>query len=99
MPIVLPLSLEPPEIRVLQEFRRLSAESLPLTTLTAIKHPSGGGEPPVMSLVRKAFLTVDGSGETFSLTPTSREFLAIDYRPENEEPPAKTSGSAPATTE
>ena len=99
MAIVLPLSIDSQEIRVLQEFRRRTTESLPMTVLAAIKHPSGGGEAPVLGLVRKAFLTADGSGENFTLTQPARDFLAIDARPENEEPAAKSSGAAATETE
>jgi len=77
--------MTPQEIRVLQEFRRLSADTLPLSAITAIRHPTGGGEAPALALVLKEFLTADGSRENFSLTPKAKEFLAYDPKPEFEE--------------
>ncbi len=73
------------EIRVLQEFRRVTAETMPVATIKAIKHPSAGGEAPALSLVDKGFLTTDGARENFTLTPKAREFLAYDPKPEFEE--------------
>ena len=40
--------MTPQEIRVLQEFRRLSAETMGVATITAIKHPIGGGDVPTI---------------------------------------------------
>ncbi|MEO6258850.1 MAG: hypothetical protein ABIP63_00810 [Thermoanaerobaculia bacterium] len=77
--------LTPQEIRVLQEFRRLSAETLPLSAITAIRHPAGGGEAPALDLVGKEFLTADAPRENFSLTSKARDFLAYDPKPEFEE--------------
>jgi hypothetical protein len=74
-----------PEIRVLQEFRRISTDSLPLTAITAIKHPSGGGEAPALSLVQKGFLSTDDARQTFTLTAKAKDFLAFDPKPEFEE--------------
>jgi hypothetical protein len=82
MAIILPNGLTPQEIRVLQEFRRLNSESLPLATLQAIRHPAGGGESPAASLATKGFLEADASGENFQLTDRAREFLAIEAKPE-----------------
>jgi len=82
--IILPLDLTPAEIRVLQEFRRLTTDTLPLETIKALKHPTGAlGEAPAASLVGKGFLT--GEGDTFTVTPKAREFLAIDAKPLFEE--------------
>jgi hypothetical protein len=82
--IILPLDLTPAEIRVLQEFRRLTTDTLPLETIKALKHPTGAlGEAPAASLVGKGFLT--GEGDTFNLTPKAKEFLAIDAKPLFEE--------------
>ncbi len=81
MPIILPNGLTPAEIRVLQEFRRLTADTLPLEALKAIKHPEGAlGEAPAASLVGKGFLT--GEGDTFTVTSKAKELLAIDAKPE-----------------
>ena len=82
--------MTPQEIRVLQEFRRLSADTLPLAAITAIRHPTGGGESPALALVSKEFLTADAAREQFTLTSAAREFLAYDPKPEFEDaaPPA-----------
>jgi len=73
------------EIRVLQEFRRVAAEAMPLAAIKAIKHPAGGGEAPALSLVGKGFLSADAARETFALTPKAKDFLAYDPKPEFEE--------------
>jgi hypothetical protein len=72
------------EIRVLQEFRRLAAETMSVAAITAIKHPAGGGEPPALSLVGKGFLSADTARENFTLTPKAKDFLAYDPKPEFE---------------
>ena len=76
--------MTPQEIRILQEFRRVSADSMGVAAIKAIKHPAGGGEAPAFSLVDKGFLAVDGSRETFTLTPKGKDFLAYDPKPELE---------------
>lgn len=92
MAIILPLSLTTQQIRVLQEFRRLNAESLPLATLTAIKHPAGGGEAPLAGLVENGFLVADAMRENFGLTQEGRDFLAIEAKPEEHgTPPSRAS--------
>lgn len=85
MAIVLPVPLTPQEIRVLQEFRRLGAETLTLDAIRAIRHPAGGGDGPAYSLAAKGYLTaVDGEG-AFALTGKAKEFLAIEAKPETAE--------------
>ncbi len=74
-----------PEIRILQEFRRVAVESLGIGAIKAIKHPAGGGEEPTFSLVGKGFLSADATRETFSLTQKAKDFLAYDPKPEFEE--------------
>ena len=81
MAIILPYGLTSSEIRVLQEYRRLNADTLPLDTIKAIKHPAGGGEAPAVTLVDKGFLERD----SFTLTQKAKDFLAIDARPLVEE--------------
>ncbi|PYQ50885.1 MAG: hypothetical protein DMF59_09600 [Acidobacteria bacterium] len=76
------------EIRVLQEFRRLTTETMPLTTIKTIKHPFGGGEAPAFSLVQKGYLSADDARQNFTLTQKARDFLAYDLKPEFEEPSA-----------
>jgi hypothetical protein len=73
------------EIRVLQEFRRLTVETLGIAAIKAIKHPAGGGEAPALSLVDKGFLTTDAARENFTLTQKAKEFLSYDPKPEFEE--------------
>lgn len=91
MPIILPFGLTSEEMRVLQEFRRLNADTLPLEKIKAIKHPAGpGGEVPAASLVPKGYLTAEGDG--FTVTAKAKEFLAIDAKPMVEE----VAGSAEA---
>ena len=85
MAIVLPYDIDSQEMRILQEFRRVNAETLGLATIKAIRHPAGGGEAPAASLVEKGWLTADDARENFTLTAKARDFLAIDARPENEE--------------
>lgn len=86
MAIVLPYDLTIQEMRVLQEYKRLNAESLPLATIKAIRHPSGGGDAPALSLVGKGYLAADGANETFALTQKARDFLTIQAVPESESP-------------
>ena len=77
--------MTPQEIRVLQEFRRVAAEMMPLTAIKAVKHPVGGGEEPALSLVQKGYLMPDDARQNFTLTPKAKEFLAYDPKPEFEE--------------
>lgn len=84
MPIILPFPMTPQEMRVLQEFRRLGAESMPLAAIKAIKHPAGGGEAPALALVEKGYLAADEGRQNFTLTETAKAFLAIDAVPEGE---------------
>jgi hypothetical protein len=84
MAIILPFPLTAQEIRVLQEFRRIGAESLTADAIRSIKHPTGGGEAPAGALVSKGYLQTAGDG-SYSVTEKGREFLAIDVRPEGEE--------------
>ena len=85
MAIILSHPMTSQEIRVLQEYRRISAESIPLADLNAVKHPVGGGEAPVLSLVEKGYLVTDQGGEKFALTDKAKEFLALDVKPAPEE--------------
>jgi hypothetical protein len=80
--------MTPQEIRVLQEFRRLTTDTLALTVIKSIKHPVGGGEAPALSLVQKGYLSAADGGQTFTLTPKAKDFLAYDPKPEFEEPSA-----------
>lgn len=97
MPIILPHGLTSAEIRVLQEFRRLTTDTVSLETLKAIKHPEGAlGEAPAASLVGKGFLT--GEGDSFTVTSKAKEFLAIEAKPEVVET-TETGASAAAASQ
>ena len=87
--------MTPQEIRVLQEFRRLTTESLPLTTIKAVKHPTGGGDAPALSLVDKGYLSTDEGKQNFTLTAKAKEFLSYDPKPEFEEATAAGSAEEP----
>jgi hypothetical protein len=76
--IILPNGLTSAEIRILQEFRRLNAETLTADQIKAIKHPSGGGDAPA-GLVEKGFLTATADG--FAITQPGKDFLAIEATP------------------
>ncbi len=84
MAIILSHPMTTPEIRILQEFRRVGAQSLSATAITAIKHPAGGGEEPARTLVGKGYLASDATGQTFTLTEKGKEFLTLDPKPEVE---------------
>lgn len=81
--IILPNGLTPQEIRVLQEFRRLNADTLTVEQINAIRHPAGGGEGPAASLVAKGLLSADGG--SYTVTAEARDFLAIEAKPAVEE--------------
>ena len=100
MAIILPHGLTSQELRILQEFRRLKAETLPIATVKAIKHPAGGGEKPAVDLVAKGFLTSDESLENFTLTQVAKDLLAVDPKPEfGVTSQAEVSGEAEETVE
>jgi hypothetical protein len=73
------------EIRVLQEYRRIKADTMPISAIQNIKHPTGGGEAPALSLVEKGYLTADDGRENFALTEKGKLFLAVDAKPQFEE--------------
>jgi hypothetical protein len=77
--------MTPQEIRVLQEFRRVAAETLSADAIKAIKHPVGGGVEPAISLIPKGYLMADEGRTSFALTEKAKEFLAFDPKPEFEE--------------
>lgn len=82
MPIILPDGLTSSAIRVLQEFRRLNAESLPAATIQGIKHPAGGGMQPAVELAQRGYLAADG--EEYRITQKGKDFLAIEAVPQVE---------------
>jgi hypothetical protein len=87
MAIILPHGININEIRVLQEFKRLNAETLTLAQIKAIKHPAGsGGDVPAQGLVGKGYLEAADGQESFTLTQKGKDFLAIQAVPETESP-------------
>jgi hypothetical protein len=83
MAIIMSQPMTAQEIRVLQEYRRLAAETLTAEAIRGIRHPVGGGEEPAHSLAAKGYLTsVDGA--SFTLTQKGKDFLALDVKPETE---------------
>jgi len=84
MVIILSFPLTTPEIRVLQEFRRIGSDTMTAAAIVAIKHPAGGGEGPARTLVEKGYVTADSAGESFTLTEKGKEFLQLDPKPEFE---------------
>ena len=81
---------------MLQEFRRLTTQTLSIAAIKAIKHPAGGGEAPARHLVGKGYLTADGSAENFTLTEKGIEFLKRDPKPEFGESATDTSAAPEA---
>jgi hypothetical protein len=81
--IILPNDLTTQEIRVLQEYRRLNAETMSVDQIKAIKHPAGGGEAPAVSLVGKGWLS--GNADGYTLTEKAKVFLLADPVPMFEE--------------
>ena len=84
MAIIMSQPLTTQEMRVLQEYRRISAQTMSIDAIKAIKHPAGGGEAPAVSLVEKGFLAADATAQNFTLTQKAKDFLAIDVKPEFE---------------
>ena len=93
MAIILSHPLTAQEIRVLQEFRRLSTDTMSLAAIKALKHPAGGGDKPALSLAAKGYLAADAGGENFVLTEKGKEFLLLDPKPYS----AATGAAEPAT--
>lgn len=79
---MLTIDLSTQEIRVLQEFRRLAADSMTIEQIRAIKHPLGGGEAPAHSLVTKGYLEAGHEGKGLTLTEKARQFLSYNPVPE-----------------
>lgn len=82
------------EIRVLQEFRRVAAETMTAEAIKALKHPAGGGDAPAISLIAKGYLTADEGRTSYTLTEKAKEFLAYDPKPEFEEAGSAAAESA-----
>jgi hypothetical protein len=78
--MILPREFTAAEIRVLQEFRRLGADSLDLAALAAIRHPAAPVSDPAEGLVRKGYVVPNDSGG-FQLTEKAKVFLADEPKP------------------
>lgn len=63
----------------------MTAETMAVAAIKAIKHPVDGGEAPALSLVQKGYLTTDEGRQNFTLTQKAKDFLAYDPKPEFEE--------------
>jgi hypothetical protein len=92
--IILPNGFTPEEIRVLQEYRRLSAETLSMETIRSIRHPAGEVAPPTAALVSRGYLTSDG--DQFTITQKGKDFLAIEATPELHASDLAKAASTPA---
>lgn len=79
--MLMPYGLTAPEIRILQEFRRVGRSQMSLAEITALRHPVGGGDAPAWSLVEKGYLSADGGRENLALTEKASEFLSYDPAP------------------
>ncbi len=84
MAIIMSHPMTAQEMRVLQEFRRINAETISLDAVKALKHPAGGGEAPAVSLVDKGYLATDGTAGQFTLTQKAKDFLAAEVKPDLE---------------
>jgi hypothetical protein len=84
MTIILSHPMTAQEIRVLQEFRRIGADTMTRDAIKAIKHPAGGGIDPAVLLAGKGYLTADEGGQNFTLTAKGKDFIALDVKPEFE---------------
>jgi hypothetical protein len=90
--IILPYDMSVEEMRVLQEFRRINAQTLTAEHVATIRHPAAApGEVHGEALVRRGYLT--RSDEGYTLTPAGQQFLAIDAKPA--ELPPKAPAAAP----
>ena len=96
MAIILSAPHSTQEIRVLQEFRRLTTQTVSIATIKAIKHPAGGGEAPARLLVGKGYLAADAAAENFTLTEKGVEFLKRDPKPEFGEAATDTTAAVEA---
>lgn len=79
MAIIIPNGLTAQEIRVLQEFRRRTTDSLTRELIEGVRHPAGGGLEPAEALAGKGYLEAEGDG--FKLTEKGKTFLAYDPVP------------------
>jgi hypothetical protein len=77
----MPHDLTSQEIRLLQEFRRLTSKQLTRVQLEAVRHPFGKTEPALAGLLAKGFVVAAEAPESFALTEKGESFLAYDPVP------------------
>ena len=81
MPMKLPNGFRPPELRILQEYRRLSRKAMSRAEIDAIRHPASA-EGAVEGLLEKGYLVPSGAEGEYALTPAAEELLAVEPVPE-----------------
>jgi len=77
----LPIRLKAPEIRILQEFRRLATKEMALDAVLQIKHPTRE-EGALDRLLEAGFLNVSEDNSIYRLTETAESLLARPCEPE-----------------
>ena len=80
----IPDGMSPPEIRILQEFRRLEAEDMALATIREIKHPVAVDDAAVLELEKRGMVASSEDGSSFRLTESGETFLARPAEPEKD---------------
>ncbi len=80
----IPDGMTPPEIRILQEFRRLAAEEMALEAILEIKHPVAVDETPILDLEKRGMVASSEDGSLFRLTEAGETFLARPAEPEKD---------------
>ena len=83
----LPHGFRPPELRILQEYRRLARKAMTREEIDAIRHPASA-EGAVEGLLEKGYLVPSGVEGEYLLTPVAEELLAVEPVPEWESPVA-----------
>lgn len=78
----LPGGLSAPEIRILQEYRRAGVQTMSMTAIREIRHPSKVGDEAVKGLVTKGYLARGEGDDTFELTGNGTKFLERNPVPE-----------------
>jgi len=78
----MPIGLTAPEIRILQEFRRLETKEMALDAVRQIKHPTKAPDEALDRLLDAGFLNVSEDKSTYRLTETAESLLARPCEPE-----------------
>ena len=77
----MPHDLTAQEIRLLQEFRRLTSKQLTRGQLEGVRHPFGETGPAISGLLQKGFLTNGDAADSYGLTEKGEKFLSYDPVP------------------